>query len=137
MPGFLSQITAKQRKLMEDIAAKAKTIGIKVEPQLYAQLADAKERMGMKSMKAVAVRACVAGVRVLLEGDARDPFLGYSHRKGDRWEDKDNSRLYVERAVATRYGSFRLTMSNGEDHTTGQLMDLGYVRTKSVHHDGR
>ena len=113
---------------MAEIKAKAKTIGMKVPPVLYTKLKEAKGRLGIKTMKEVALRSCVAGVHVLLSDPARDELAGYPHMQGDRWEREGSRPVYVD-STNDRGG---LRLSNGETCWPLTMGEQGWTRTMSV-----
>jgi hypothetical protein len=67
---MLEQIEKKHAKMIEERVLppkpeKAKVVGVKVEPNLYQQLAILKERRGLKSIKEAMLMAAREGLRYL------------------------------------------------------------------------
>lgn len=113
---------------MAEIKAKAKTIGMKVPPVLYTKLSEAKDRLGIKSMKEAALRSCIAGVGVLLAAPEHDVLAGYPHVRGDRWERDGSKPIYTDSVGAT--GALR--MSDGTSCRADAMHSQGWVRSMSV-----
>lgn len=77
MSGFLEQIERRQQRMQENMKqaaagsskdVRAKTVGVKVPPHLYAKLLRVKEKLGIKTMKATVLFVAAKGVDKVLDG---------------------------------------------------------------------